>query len=83
VLVVIEDIMQTQDIQRALPAEIFDVITRVRNEYEEMPGMCLTLPQARRLLGLDQHTCAEIMNLLTDGGFLRRTRDGRYVRRES
>ena len=75
--------MQTQDIQRALPAEIFDVIKRVRNEYEEMPGMCLTLPQARRLLGLDQRTCADIMNSLIDRGFLRRTRDGRYVRADA
>ena len=75
--------MQTRDVRPAPPAEIFEVIKRVRSEYEEMPGMCLTLPQARRLLGLDQHTCADIMDVLIDRGFLRRTRDGRYVRTES
>ena len=75
--------MQTQDVQRALPAEIFDVVKRVRREYEEMPGMCLTLPQARRLLGLDLRACADVMNSLIDRGFLRRTRDGRYVRTHS
>jgi hypothetical protein len=37
------------------------------------------LAQARRLLAIDQPTCAEVFELLIDRGVLRRTPKGRYV----
>jgi len=44
------------------------VHARVRAEYEEMPGMSLTLPQAARLFNLDLTDCARVLDaLVTDG----------------
>jgi hypothetical protein len=41
---------------------------RVRAEYQEMPGMSLTLPQAARLFNLDLTDCARVFDhLVTDG----------------
>ena len=55
-----------------LPASISDqVLRRIRSEYLEMPGLCLTLKQAQRLWGLDEETCREAMQLLVDTKFLR------------
>lgn len=54
--------------------------TRIRSEYLEMPGLTLTWPQARRLLGLDERTCHRVLNQLVATRFLRRTPNGAYVR---
>ena len=41
---------------------------RIRAEYQEMPGMRLTLPQAARLFDLEREQCAEVLAaLVTDG----------------
>jgi len=41
---------------------------RIRAEYEEMPGLCLTLPQAARLFNLEPTHCALVLHtLVTDG----------------
>ena len=52
----------------------------IRAEYLEMPGLNLTRSQVQRLLGLDCVTCDSLLCTLVDAGFLRRTRDERYVR---
>jgi hypothetical protein len=52
----------------------------VRAEYREMPGLTLTLPQARRLWNLADEECAAVLEDLVAEGFLRRTRDGAYQR---
>ena len=54
-------------------------LTRVRAEYTEMPGLCLTLRQAERLFGLDRDRCADVLDALVDVGFLKRLPEG-YVR---
>ncbi len=59
-----------------------DLLSRVRGEYDEMPGLSLTMPQAQRLWALDQQTCAVVLRTLVEGRFLRRTPHGRYVRSE-
>jgi len=51
---------------------VTDVTTRCRAEFAEMPGMCLTLPQAARFLGIDVHTCERALDQLVDSGFLRK-----------
>lgn len=38
-----------------------------------MPGLCLTEPQAQRLLGLEAHECAHLLAALVEAGYLRRT----------
>jgi hypothetical protein len=54
-----------------LPARITDqMLRRIRCEYLEMPGLCLTLKQAQRLWGLDEATCREAIQLLVDAKFL-------------
>jgi Fic family protein len=59
-----------------------DLLTRVRAEYVEMPGLSLTLAQAQRLWTLDQATCASVLRTLVERRFLRTTARGRYVRVE-
>lgn len=60
-----------------------DVVDRIRSEYEALPGLRLTLPQAQRLWGLDLHTCTEILTQLVESRFLARTRDGSFVRADA
>ena len=55
------------------------LLTRIRGEYVEMPGLRLTLPQACRLWQLDSATCRDLLTALVDERFLYRTRDGSYV----
>ena len=55
------------------PARITNqLLCRIRSEYLEMPGLCLTLKQAQRLWGLEEQTCREAMQLLVDTKFLHR-----------
>jgi hypothetical protein len=51
----------------------------VRGEFLEMPGLRLTRQQARRLWALDSDTCDAVLSTLEGSGFLRRTREGKYM----
>lgn len=63
----------------------YDVVTReemlrrIRGEFLEMPGLCLTAPQAQRLWGLDRGMCDQLLRELVTTGFLSITRDGAFV----
>jgi hypothetical protein len=63
------------------PFSFEDLLERVRAEFLEQPGLCLTEAQAARLWHLDNPTCTRVLATLTDGAFLRRGVDGRYLRR--
>ena len=54
------------------------LLTRIRGEYLEMPGLRLTPAQARRLWGLEQNECQRLLDALVNARFLRRTHDGAY-----
>jgi hypothetical protein len=56
------------------------VISRVRAEFSEMPGLRLTPAQARRLLGLDPAACQAAVDALMAEEFLRWTRAGHIAR---
>ena len=56
------------------------LMTRVQMEFVEMPGLCVTERQARRLWNLDETTCARILALLVEQRFLARSHDGAYLR---
>jgi hypothetical protein len=57
------------------------VITeRVRGEFNEMPGLALTVAQARKLWSLDAVTCSDVLSHLVATGFLCRRSDGAYCR---
>ena len=51
----------------------------VQAEYLEMPGLQLTGPQVRRLWGLDDRNCREILERLVAMHFLRRTDRELYI----
>lgn len=50
----------------------------IRAEYEEMPGLSLTLPQAMRLWSVDRELCELGLDALVADGVLR-VDDGRYL----
>ena len=53
---------------------------RVRNEFIEMPGLQLTLPQAARLWGLDRDASRMVIDALVEVSFLRWTPQGTVIR---
>jgi len=59
------------------------LVTRIKSEFNESPGMCLTLRQGARLWGIAPEECARIVDLLVSQEFLRWTRNGELVRSES
>ena len=55
------------------------LLSRIKGEYREMPGLGLTLAQAARLFQLDPPTCEAVLHRLVMEQTLYRMRDGRYV----
>jgi len=61
----------------------FDLLTRrIRDEFNEMPGLRLTLHQAARLWGLERDLCRAVIDRLVAASFLKWTRTGSVVRAE-
>ena len=60
----------------SLPVE--DAVELLRNEFLELPGLCLAPVHLRRLLDLDAATVQAALDRLVQLKFLRRTNDGRY-----
>jgi hypothetical protein len=58
------------------------VANRVRAEFEEMPGMALTVQQAARLFGLDDRACRVVVDRLVVSSYLRWTSTGSIARAE-
>jgi hypothetical protein len=56
------------------------MLRRIRGEYLEMPGLRLTRRQAQRLWGLDEQTCVQLLDSLTEAKYLHRKDDGTYAR---
>ena len=56
------------------------LVDRVRGEFNEMPGLQLTIPQAARLLGIEPEACRRVIDQLVDSKFLRKTPAGTIVR---
>jgi hypothetical protein len=54
------------------------LIHRIWDEFDEMPGTSLTLPQASRLFGVPMEVCDRILAGLVNDGRLHRTKDGRF-----
>ena len=46
------------------------LITRIRAEFREMPGLRLTLPQAQRLCGGDRRSCEAALDALVNEQYL-------------
>ena len=58
------------------------LVRRIVNEFEELPGLVLSLRQTMRLLGVDEAACLRILDALTRAGHIRRDSRHLYVRRE-
>ena len=57
------------------------LLTRIRGEYLEMPGLRLTVGQAQRLCGIERRLCQTLLDALVDEEFLCIKSDGCYARR--
>jgi hypothetical protein len=55
------------------------LVTRVRGEYQEMPGLRLTLAQACRLWQVDASTCESLLEQLVRERYLYKTNTGCYI----
>jgi hypothetical protein len=51
------------------------LLARIRREFQDHPGIAITLPQARRLWSLDERSSTEAFDALTAEGFLQRIND--------
>jgi hypothetical protein len=56
------------------------ILTRIRAEYLEMPGLRLTHRQAQRLCGVEGTLCQMVLDALVDTNFLCLKPNGLYVR---
>ena len=63
----------------ALPPFHPDLVSLIRAEYTEMPGLCLTLAQAARLWNVGRDECLRTLDTLMNAGFLYRSKD-QYLR---
>lgn len=83
-----EPLARLHRVPRARPlkagtAAIEQIAARVRSEYLEMPGLCLTREQARCLWGLDGELCDQVLAYLMDSGFLTETVHATFVRADA
>ncbi|HVH26559.1 MAG TPA: hypothetical protein VM818_07370 [Vicinamibacterales bacterium] len=56
------------------------LVTRIRGEYLEMPGLRLTFEQAQRLFGVDPTLCRKVLDALVEVKFLCVKPGGGYAR---
>jgi hypothetical protein len=52
------------------------LLRRIKGEFTEMPGLLLTVAQAKRLWHLDEHTCLAALDALVASHFLVKGRNG-------
>ena len=62
------------------PFDLDRIALRVRKEFQEMPGLQLSLSQMTRLCGLDTSTCRAVVDVLVGCAFLR-WKDGNLLMR--
>ena len=65
--------------ERRNVAERAILLCRIQREFEEMPGMSLTLSQATALFGISRDAGSRILMGLAEQRVLRLRNDGRYV----
>ena len=61
----------------AVPYET--LLKRIRAEFVEMPGLCLTSEQAQRLCGVERTLCQRMLDTLVERKFLCVTPEGTYA----
>ena len=63
---------------QAVQAVLVNLVQRIREEFEEAPGLRVSVREASRFWGLDETTCGQVLEQLLAVGFLARGGDGRY-----
>jgi hypothetical protein len=63
---------------RARTSTDSQLVQRIREEFQEVPGLRLTLDQAVRFWAIDVETCQQVLTALSEMGFLAKMSDGRY-----
>jgi hypothetical protein len=66
-----------------LAPRLIAAMQRLKGVFLEIPGTRLTPRDAARLSGLDSPLCRLVLTALEDAQFLKRGRDGLYMRRTS
>ena len=59
------------------------IVRRIVSEFQDMPGLVLSVQQASRFLGVDVAACGRILEELTRAGVLRRGPGQSYGRCEA
>jgi Fic family protein len=62
----------------AVQAVLVNLVQRIREEFEEAPGLRVNVKEASRFWGLDEATSGRVLEQLLAVGFLARGGDGRY-----
>jgi len=57
-----------------------ETLDRIQGEYQQLPGLRLTMVQAQTLWRLDRNTCRAILAALVDARYLSLASDGTFVR---
>ena len=57
------------------------LLRRIRREFEEMPGLSLTLAQAAKLFGISPEASSRILAQFAEEGLLSLSSSRRYIRR--
>jgi hypothetical protein len=70
---VVDHVLLSQVPKRSAPMNVETVAKRILAEFDEMPGMSLTVHQASRLFGLDPDMCRVVVDALVDSAYLRQT----------
>lgn len=61
-----------------MEAALINLAQRIREEFEEVPGLRITLGEAARFWGLDESTCEQVFAQLVASGFLAKSADRRF-----
>jgi hypothetical protein len=56
------------------------LVTRIQNDFLDIPDLTLTLSQAQQRFGTDERTCEAVLDALVDANVLARTPGNAYVR---
>lgn len=65
---------------RTTRQDLAALLTRIRGEFLEMPGLRLAPAQAARLWAMDRETSERALRTLVDAGFLWQTPGGLFLR---
>ncbi len=64
-------------------SHLHDWLQLIRAEFSEVPDLQLSQPEVEEMWGLDAMIAEALLAALVSAGFLKRTREGLYRRRDS